>query len=122
MPLPASESSEDQFDLLVLTASNRRQAATFQRAVGRMIESGALPVRKLLVVPDPGGRRIGSGGATLEAAARAAVSLAGRTVVPTIKTLFQGRRVLVVHSGGETRRLPAFSALGKILVLSLIHI
>ena len=116
MPLPASESSEDQFDLLVLTASNRRQAATFQRAVGRMIESGALPVRKLLVVPDPGGRRIGSGGATLEAAARAAASLAGRTVVPTIKTLFQGRRVLVVHSGGETRRLPAFSALGKILV------
>ena len=116
MPLPASESSEDQFDLLVLTASNRRQAATFQRAVGRMIESGAFPVRKLLVVPDPGGRRIGSGGATLEAAARAAASLAGRAIVPTIKTLFQGRRVLVVHSGGETRRLPAFSALGKILV------
>ncbi|MFB0984841.1 MAG: hypothetical protein QMB94_00990, partial [Phycisphaerales bacterium] len=69
MLLPASESSEDQFDLLVLTASNRRQAATFQRAVGQMIESGGLPVRKLLVVPDPGGRRIGSGGATLEAAA-----------------------------------------------------
>ncbi|MAB73274.1 MAG: hypothetical protein CMJ54_12305 [Planctomycetaceae bacterium] len=108
-------SLDHRFDLLVLTASDPRQAAIYERSVGRLVDCGVLPVDDLLVVPDPGGRRVGSGGATLEAAARAAEHLfrAGRS---DLASIFRNRRVLVVHSGGETRRLPAFAGLGKILL------
>ena len=106
----------DRFDLLVLTASDPRQAAIYERSVGRLVECGVLPVDDLLVVPDPGGRRVGSGGATLEAAAMAAMHLHGRRAGRSLRAIFRDRRVLVVHSGGETRRLPAFAGLGKILL------
>ena len=105
-----------RFDLLVLTASDSRQAEIYERSVRPLVECGVLPVGDLLVVPDPGGRRVGSGGATLEAAARTAMHLHGDRPCRDLRSTFRDRRVLVVHSGGETRRLPAFAGLGKILV------
>ena len=116
MSVDPDHDADRRFDLLVLTAADSRQAAIYERAVGRLVECGVLPVDDLLVVPDPGGRRVGSGGATLEAAARAAMHLhAGRAGLD-LHAIFRDRRVLVVHSGGETRRLPAFAGLGKILL------
>lgn len=105
-----------RFDLLVLTASDRRQALIYRRLVGEMIKAGVLPVDRLLVVPDPGGRRVGSGGATLQAMMAAAKAFSTRAVGDGLESVFQGRRVVVVHSGGESRRLPAFAGLGKVLV------
>jgi len=49
-------------------------------------------------VPDPGGRRIGSGRATLAGLAEARDS----------------QRTLIIHSGGDSRRLPHCSASGKL--------
>lgn len=116
MSVDPEHDADRRFDLLVLTAADSRQAAIYERAVGRLLDCGVLPVDDLLVVPDPGGRRVGSGGATLEAAARAAMHLhAGRAGLD-LHAIFRDRRVLVVHSGGETRRLPAFAGLGKILL------
>lgn len=106
----------DRFDLLVLTASDRRQATIYRRLVGEMIDGGLLPVDRLLVVPDPGGRRVGSGGATLEALMAAARAFSTQTAGDGLPSLFEGRRVVVVHSGGESRRLPAFAGLGKVLM------
>ena len=104
------------FDLLVLTASDSRQAAIYRHGVGRMVEDGLVAARDLLVVPDPGGRRVGSGGATLEAGFQVARHLAAGTVAVRPSDFFRGKRILVVHSGGESRRLPAFAATGKILM------
>ncbi len=106
----------DRFDLLVLTASDRRQATIYRRLVGEMVDEGVLPADRLLVVPDPGGRRVGSGGATLEAFMAAARAFSKQTAGDGLPSLFEGRRVVVVHSGGESRRLPAFAGLGKVLM------
>ena len=105
-----------RFDLLVLTASDARQASIYRRAVEPLVRNGSIAADDLLVVPDPGGRRVGSGGATLEAAVRAAEHLENETVRGDFAAIFAGRRVLAVHSGGESRRLPAFAAVGKVLM------
>ena len=105
-----------RFDLLVLTATDPRQASIYHRFVSRLIQESILPVDRLLVVPEPGGRRVGSGGATLEALHAAAAGFSGMSDTASLESLFEGRRVAIVHSGGESRRLPAFAAIGKVLM------
>ncbi len=72
-------------------------------------EAGLLPSRtQFLVLPDPDGRRIGSGGATLHALLR----------VSALEHMSAQRadasRILLIHSGGDSRRLPHCSATGKL--------
>jgi fucokinase len=90
------------WDICVLTASSERQAAMYRRQLDWRRETGLLPLHtEFLVIPDPGGKRIGSGGATL----RVLTELAPRA---------QGKRVLIIHSGGDSRRLPHCSVIGKL--------
>ncbi|MDY4671160.1 MAG: L-fucokinase [Oliverpabstia sp.] len=91
------------WDYIVLTASNEQQAEGFQKQIAE--RSDFLPARtKFAVIPDRDGKRVGSGGATLS----------------VIKYLheqegdFQNLRVLVIHSGGDSKRVPQYSALGKL--------
>lgn len=90
------------WDYIILTASNPHQAAGFQAQINS--RKGFLPSRtKLAVIPDEGGVRVGSGGATLS----------------VLKWLaenggWSGKRVLVIHSGGDSKRVPQYSALGKL--------
>lgn len=97
---------------VVLTASSARQADRFQREIGQRLSRGALPGQtRYLVVADPGDRRAGSGGATLHAL-RALVEAAA----PTAESLqwWAAQRVLMIHAGGESRRLPQYSLSGKL--------
>ena len=88
------------FDLIVLTASNASQARGYRRELERRRASGALCAgTKFLVVPDPGGVRAGSLGATVNVLSK----IGG----------VEGRRVLICHSGGDSRRTVGFSATGK---------
>ena len=74
-------------------------------------EAGLLPHgMQTLVLPDPGGRRIGSGGATLNALAQVA-GLVAESDAGRLETL---QRVLLIHSGGDSKRLPHCSATGKL--------
>ena len=92
-----------QWDYIVLTASNEQQAEGFRR---QMEERSAFlpPKTKFVVIPDRDGKRVGSGGATLS----------------VLKYLyeqegsFRNLRVLVIHSGGDSKRVPQYSALGKL--------
>ena len=55
-----------KWDYIVLTASNEEQGKAFQKQIEYRSEKGVLPdATKFLVIPDPDGKRIGSGGATL---------------------------------------------------------
>src|SRR6185312_14751997 len=70
-------------------------------------ELGLLPrVRQALVIPDPGGRRAGSGGSTLHCL----------RAIRKRESQLEGLRILIVHAGGDSRRLPAYSPCGKIFV------
>ncbi|HEX9115135.1 MAG TPA: L-fucokinase [Anaerolineae bacterium] len=102
--LSALQSSTAQgWDVCVLTAGDERQAAMYRRQLAWRSESHLLPQRTtFLVLPDPAGRRIGSGGATLAALAQVAAGYA------------EAQRILIIHSGGDSRRLPHCSATGKL--------
>ncbi|HSZ55219.1 MAG TPA: L-fucokinase [Tepidisphaeraceae bacterium] len=102
------------WDFVILTAANEKQAQGYrqelalrERAVG---PTGAFfpAVQRTLVVPDPPNRRAGSGGATLAALA----TLINRFDLG-IKDI-ERLRILLIHSGGASQRLPAYSPLGKI--------
>ncbi len=95
------------WDVCVLTASNRRQAQAYEAQLEARRSGGLLPAgTRFLVLPDPDGLRIGSGGATLRVLARLAAD-GGAQALAT-------QRVLVIHSGGDSRRLPHCSAVGKL--------
>jgi len=94
------------FDLLVLTVANRVQQRYAERMLDMRRRLGALPAGlTTVVIADAAGKRIGSGGSTILCMA----ALAKRD-------LLRGKRVLMLHSGGDSRRLPAWSAAGKIWV------
>ena len=95
------------WDYIILTASNEHQAEGFRKQIARRQESGFLPdCTRFHVLPDPDGKRVGSGGATLGVLKYLAED-AGTTD-------FKGLRVLVIHSGGDSKRIPQYSALGKL--------
>lgn len=95
------------WDYVILTASNEHQAEGFRKQIEQRRTSGFLPERtRFYVIPDPEGKRVGSGGATL-AVLRFLAEDAGTMD-------FRGLRVLVIHSGGDSKRVPQYSALGKL--------
>ncbi len=93
------------WDVIILTASSERQAGMYRSEIQRRRLSGELPAgTEFLVVPDPGDRRVGSGGATIHA-----LGVLGKGL-----EWWSTHRVLLVHSGGDSRRLPQYSPVGKL--------
>ncbi|MFM2092102.1 MAG: hypothetical protein RLZZ127_2591 [Planctomycetota bacterium] len=96
------------WDAVVLTASNPAQAALYRHELGALAARRRLPAATAtLVVEDPQGRRIGSGGATLQVLRALAVRFGAGAA---------DLRVLVIHAGGDSRRLPWASVAGKAFV------
>ncbi|MBQ7583995.1 MAG: hypothetical protein IJT24_05235, partial [Lachnospiraceae bacterium] len=91
------------WDYVILTASDTHQAEGFRAQL--KAREGYLPDKsRYIVIPDEGNVRVGSGGATL-------------SVLKYIRSQekdFAGLRILVVHSGGDSKRVPQYSALGKL--------
>ena len=111
--LEGSEARIPHWDICVLTASNAHQAEAYEAQLQARREAGLLPVAtRFVVVADPAGLRIGSGGATLHVLAelsRQASASQGNPWPP-----FASQRILIIHSGGDSRRLPHCSATGKL--------
>lgn len=109
------------WDYLVVTASHEGQASAYRSQLELRDQLGLIPdVRNILVVPDPGGRRVGSGGSTIHALLRIlSRELAGsddRQAPEAWLTCLRGLRILIVHAGGDSRRIPAYGPCGKILI------
>lgn len=95
------------WDYIILTASNEQQAEGFRAQLAERKAADLLPKKThFAVIPDPEGKRVGSGGATL-GVIRYIAEHSG-------KTDFSGLRILVIHSGGDSKRVPQYSALGKL--------
>ena len=96
-----------RWDYVILTASNEQQAEGFRAQIRERQQANFLPVQThFAVLPDPDGKRVGSGGATLNVI-RYVAEREG-------KADFSNKRILVIHSGGDSKRVPQYSALGKL--------
>ncbi len=99
---------------VVVTAGSTKQAEWYTSEIQRRREGGTLPPNvPFLVSPDPEGARVGSGGATLNALRTLGRRFRDSSAV-TLEEWWGGERVLIIHSGGEARRLPQYSHMGKL--------
>ncbi|UCE50455.1 MAG: hypothetical protein JSW47_09880, partial [Phycisphaerales bacterium] len=77
-------------------------------------------IRDALVVADPGGKRIGSGGSTLhclmEVLNQRPEHEEGPSGPDSWEKTLGNLRILIVHAGGDSKRLPAYGPCGKIFV------
>ena len=107
------------WDYLIVTASNARQARAYEAQLRLRRELGLLPqVRECFVAADLEGRRIGSGGSTIYCLAQVIERECASQPRPSGSDLDISRRlrILIVHAGGDSRRLPAYGPCGKIFV------
>ena len=94
------------WDYIILTASNAHQAEGFE---AQLKQRAFPPHTHVAVLPDPDGKRVGSGGATLGVIRYIQQQEAARGHAG-----FDRLRILVIHSGGDSKRTPQYSALGKL--------
>ena len=95
------------WDYVVITASNETQAKAYEQQIEYRKNKGYLPASTVYkVIPDLEGKRIGSGGATLNVL-REIAKHSG-------KIDFSGLKILCIHSGGDSKRVPQYSACGKL--------
>lgn len=95
------------WDWIVLTASNKEQANTYKEEINYRLKRNLLPKdTKYLVLEDPEGKRVGSGGATL--------NVLKNIIEKSNSNDFLKSKILVIHSGGDSKRIPQYSSCGKL--------
>ncbi len=91
-------------DCCIIVASNGHQAEQFERLIQKRIERSLYPCEiAFRVYADPEEGRVGSGGGTLHALDKLYREYGHRY-----------RRILMIHAGGESRRLPCYVPEGKV--------
>lgn len=96
------------WDYIILTASNEDQAQVYRQQIAFRKERRLLPEQTIYaVLSDPDGKRVGSGGATLNVLRY----IAGQEET---EDCFKNKRILVIHSGGDSKRVPQYSVCGKL--------
>lgn len=97
-----------KWDYLILTASNEEQAEIYREQIKYRLDNHLLQEKThYAVLPDPEGKRVGSGGATFHVLKYIAEQ-------EGTENPFAGKRIMVIHSGGDSKRVPQYSACGKL--------
>ena len=100
-----------KWDFIILTASNEEQATVYREQIAYRLENHQLPATThYAVLPDPEGKRVGSGGATFNVMRY----IAAQVSEDDKENIFKNKRILVIHSGGDSKRVPQYSAIGKL--------
>lgn len=95
------------WDWIIITASNERQAETYRIQIEKRVSNNTWPINsKYMVVSDLDGERIGSGGATFNVISEL---LKNEPCAELIN-----KKILILHSGGDSKRIPQYSACGKL--------
>lgn len=98
------------WDYVILTASNEEQALAYRQQIDDRLAMGQLPESTTyMVLSDPDGKRVGSGGATFNV-----LRYIAEQDNEEQQDHFKGKRILVIHSGGDSKRVPQYSACGKL--------
>lgn len=110
------------WDYLIVSAANDAQAAAYDAQLRLRRRLGYLAdTRDVRVVPDPDGQRVGSGGSTVACLLGVLnAELAGHGGDPADPAVWweilSRLRILIVHGGGDSQRLPAYGPCGKVFV------
>jgi len=92
---------------VVLTAASEVQSRVYKEHIESRIDAGVLPKHVCyIIIADPDDKRVGSGGATLNVL-RYLKKEAGCDS-------FSNKHILCIHSGGDSKRVPQYSASGKL--------
>jgi hypothetical protein len=104
--LSTGAAAKGGWDVVIITAADEGHKHAYEARLDLALSAKALPVGlKWIVVADPPGPKIGSGGATLFVLSKFATHYGDR---------FAEMRVLLIHAGGYSQRLPSMSVCGKI--------
>ncbi|KAM8888103.1 fucose-1-phosphate guanylyltransferase isoform 1-T1 [Synchiropus picturatus] len=95
------------WDAVVVSAADENQREAYELQIREKVSRHELPLVQYLVFSDPPGAKIGNGGSTLHCL-RHLSELLGKT--------FSSMKVLLIHAGGSSQRLPSASALGKLFM------
>ncbi len=103
-------SNAPTWDYVILTASNEAQAKGYREQIEYRKNAGQLPIHThYAVIPDKDGKRVGSGGATL-----GAILYVKECEDKQGNAKPFDKKILVIHSGGDSKRVPQYSACGKL--------
>ncbi|MFO7901729.1 MAG: fucose pyrophosphorylase domain-containing protein [Planctomycetota bacterium] len=106
-----------RWDYLILTAANRSQAKLYRQQLRIREELGFLSgFQQWMVVADPDGKRVGSGGSTICCLLEVLSAQQDVRDTDAWRASFGQLRILIVHGGGDSRRLPAYGPAGKVFV------
>ncbi|XP_077519090.1 fucose-1-phosphate guanylyltransferase-like isoform X2 [Amblyomma americanum] len=97
------------WDAVVLSAADEDQASAFCVQISQRKKGNLIPLVQYHVFSDPPGQKIDSGGATLH-------------VLEQLHKIYGDERlsqmrILLMHAGGQSKRLPSHSVLGKLFAL-----
>jgi galactokinase/mevalonate kinase-like predicted kinase len=99
------------FDYCIITASSEKQARDFNKLIDSRRKHGLYPREvQFKVMSDPPTGRIGNGGNTVLSLKRLCSENKAGDPLP----FFQNKKILIIHAGGESRRLPCFAPEGKL--------
>uniref|UniRef100_A0A8C2GJ50 Fucose-1-phosphate guanylyltransferase n=1 Tax=Cyprinus carpio TaxID=7962 RepID=A0A8C2GJ50_CYPCA len=99
--------SDEFWDLVVITAVDEDQRSAYEIQITDKLERKELPLGiRYHVFADPPGCKIGNGGSTLHSL---------QCLHDKYGKSLSGFKVILIHAGGFSQRLPSASALGKIL-------
>jgi Predicted kinase related to galactokinase and mevalonate kinase len=97
--------------ICIITAPSPRKAEEFRTLLQNRIDHGLYPREiDFRVYSDPLEGRVGSGGGTL----LALVNLLEEKHIIEPLEYFKNQRILIIHAGGESRRMPCYAPEGKI--------
>lgn len=96
------------WDYVIITASNESQAEAYHTQIQYRLDNHMLTESThYAIVSDPDGKRVGSGGATLNV-------LKYIREQSSTSECFTDKRILIIHSGGDSKRVPQYSVCGKL--------
>ncbi|XP_067948128.1 fucose-1-phosphate guanylyltransferase-like isoform X1 [Watersipora subatra] len=95
------------WDVVVLTTSDAAQQSVYELEISDKLEHKQLPMRtKYHVIHDPPGCKIGSGGSTMYTI----------SCLAKLEPNWRKQKILLMHAGGSSQRLPSASVLGKAFI------
>ncbi len=102
-----SQQENKIWDYIVLTASNEFQAKGYKAQINSRKEKNLLPKNiEYLIISDRENKRVGNGGSTLEVL---------KYIAEKEKTTnFSNLKIAIIHNGGDSKRIPQYSSLGKV--------